>query len=169
MNTVDIPFNTIFTSLTTVNDSVTFEDLTTAVFILSGITEDLTPISLTISWGDGSVDKYENSVFKNYRETSIFGEVLYNKFSSIFAEHYTHIYSPSVSARFKKLSAEVMVEYSNGDIASLIQPIEITSGDFYETIGDVKLIKTNLLPLSGNNKQFMLATEIDGFLIETES
>ena len=169
MNYREISFTTAATAISAVNPLVELDDLTTVAFVLSGITEEFTPTTMTISWGDGSVNNFDNSVFKNYREVSIFGEVLYGNFSSLFAVDYLHSYAPSVSARFKSLSAEIMIEYSNGDVTSIIQPLRVLSEDYYETIGDVTLINTNILPLSSNPKQHMLVAEIDGYLIETES
>ena len=169
MNIQTIGFASSATALSSTLDEVKLYDLTSVTFILSGISESQVPLYLRVNWGDGNIETYENSFSKNYRVDSIIPEILYNKISSVLSNEISHIYYPSTSARYKLLSAEVNIEYINGDICSLIQPLKIITADYFESIGDMKHISTNILQLSGNNKQFMFSVEKGGFLIESES
>lgn len=144
-------------------------DHSTVTINISGITEEFIPTYLKIDWGDGSTDTYNNSLYKNYREVSILNEVLYGKYSSIFAETINHIYYPSSSARYKSLSAQVLIEYSDGNYSWFVIPIKIITGDYFETIFDLKHVGVNLLPLSANTKLHTFSTDAGGFLIESYS
>ncbi len=169
MNTQTIGFASSATALSSTLDEVKLYDLTSVTFILSGISESQIPLYLRVNWGDGNVETYENSFSKNYRVDSIIPEILYNKISSVLSNEISHIYYPSASARYKLLSAEVNIEYINGDICSIVQPFKIITADYFESIGDIKHISANILQLSGNNKQFMFSVDKGGFLIESES
>lgn len=170
MKTENISFETNTSAVSTVLPEIMLYDMTTVALTLSGISENQIPTLVKINWGDESVVEVANNSFiKNYREDSIFPEVMYNKFSTILGRKYTHIYYPSTIARFKSLSAQIVIEYFNGDRASIIQPLKILSEDFYESIQDLKHINTNILPVSGNNKQFIFSTLKDGFLVESET
>ena len=143
--------------------------MTSITVELYGISEDEIPLFLTVNWGDANIVRFQSSFVKDYRIDSIIPEILYNKESSLLSNTLTHLYYPSNSSRYKKLSAEINIEYSNGDICSLIQPITIITSDYFESIGDMKHIYTNILQLSSNNKQFIFSTDKGGFLIESES
>lgn len=169
MNTATIVFNSTTTAFSATYDEVKLYDYTTVTFILSGISEILYPTRLKINWGDGTIDHFYNKFVKDYKVDSIIPEILYNKTSTITLTPVSHLYYPSKTARYKKLSAEVYFEYFNGDVCSIVQPLNIITSDYFESIGDLKHIHTNILPLSSNNKQFIFSTEKGGFLIESES
>jgi len=169
MNTKSLYFSTSATSVSSTLPEIKLNDLTSVTITLSGISEIQAPLFLTINWGDGEIVRYQSSFTKDYRVDSIIPEILYNKFSSLLSNDQVHVYYPSISARYKKLSAEINIEYVNGDICSIIQPIKIITSDYFESIGDMKHIYTNILQLSGNNKQFLFSVDKGGFLIESES
>lgn len=169
MNTSTIGFTSSATALSSTLNEVKLYDLTTVTFVLSGISESQVPLYLRVNWGDGNVETYENSFSKDYKVDSIIPEVLYNKISSVLSKDISHVYYPSVSARYKLLSAEVNIEYINGDICSIVQPLKIISADYFESIGNMKHIATNILQTSNNSKQFMFSIDKGGFLIESES
>jgi hypothetical protein len=170
MNSEIINLNTSSTTISTTLAEQLLYDLTNVTFTLSGISEQQIPTKVKINWGDGSeVLIANNSFLKDYRKDSIFPEVLYNKFSTVLGKQYTHLYYPSTAARFKALSAQVVIEYFNGDKTSIVQPLKILSEDYYESIEDLKHLHTNILPVSGNNKQFIFSTLKDGFLVESET
>lgn len=169
MNNYTIGFASSATALSSTLTEVKFYDLTSATFILSGISEAQIPLYLRVNWGDGNIEVFENSFSKDYRVDSIIPEILYNKISSILSNEISHLYYPSTTARYKLLSAEVNIEYLNGDVCSIVQPIKIITSDYFESIGDMKHISANILQLSGNNKQFIFSVDKGGFLIESES
>ena len=169
MNTETIYLSSVSTSATNITDEVVLYDYTTVDISLSAVTEGYIPTYLKVDWGDGDSQVYNNSVYKTYREMSIFNEVLYGKYSSIFAETLQHTYYPSVSARYKSLSAQVLIEYSDGNYSWFVIPIKIVTGDYFETILDVKHIGMNVLPLSSNMKLHTFSVDAGGFLIESYS
>jgi hypothetical protein len=166
MNSYTLNLSTNSSSTTQIKSEVTFDDFTTLSINLSGLIETYIPIYLKIDWGDGLDDVYNNSVYKIYRQDSILNEVMYGKFSSIFNTVYTHSYYPSASARYKLLSAQVYVEYSNGQSSWFVQPIKIVTRDYFESIYDIKLINADILPLSSNDKHYQFSVDSGGFLIE---
>lgn len=167
MNSYTLSLSSNATSAVQIASEVIFDDYTTLNINLSGLTELFVPIYLRINWGDGLLQSFSNSVYKVYREDSIYNEVIYGKFSSIFNVDYPHSYYPSASARYKSLSAQVYVEYTDGNYFWFIQPIKIVTRDYFEAIYDIKLISTNLLPVSSNRKQQHYAIDEGGFLVET--
>jgi hypothetical protein len=169
MNTLDLTYTTTTPATTSIQAEQNLYDLTTVNLNLYKISEIVIPLYMTINWGDGNIQYFDNTLYRNYRTESIFNEVLYNVRSSILLNTASHTYYPSVSARFKQLSAQLLIEYTDGSICSIIQPLKITSGDYFETIGDMKHLKTNILPTETNEKQFVFSVDRGGFLIESES
>lgn len=169
MNTTTLYFSTSTSAVSSILPEIKLYDLTSVNISLSGIFEGALPLFLTINWGDGETLRLQGSFTKDYRVESIIPEILYNKFSSLLSNDRNHLYYPSTFARYKKLSAEINIEYINGDICSIIQPIKIITADYFESIGDIKHIHTNILQVSGNNKQYIFSVDKGGFLIESET
>jgi len=169
MNTLDLSYSTSIPATTVLKAEQNLYDLTTVNFNLCRISESSIPLYMSINWGDGRVEYFNNRLYRNYRKESILNEVLYNVRSSVLLDIHSHTYYPSASARFKQLSAEIFIEYTDSSICSIIQPFRITTGDYFETIGDMKHLKTNILPTDSNEKQFVFSVDRGGFLIESES
>ncbi len=167
MNTYTLSVSSDTTSAVEIRPEVVFDDHTTLVIKLSGLTETFIPIYAKLDWGDGQNETISNSLYKVYREESIFTEIISGKFSSVLNNTYIHSYYPSASARYKSLSAQIYVEYSNGNFSWFVQPIKIVTRDYFESIYDMKLLNTNILPIEGNIKQQHFSIDSGGFLIET--
>lgn len=167
MNYYTLSVASTATSAVEIKPEVVFDDHTTLIINLSGATETFIPIYLKLDWGDGENEVISNSLYKVYREESILTEVIYGKFSSILNNSYMHAYYPSTSARYKSLSAQVYIEYSNGNFSWFVQPIKIITRDYFESIYNMKLLNTTILPIVGNTKQQHFAIDTGGFLIET--
>lgn len=166
MNSYTLSLSSNATSAVEIRPEIIFDDHTTLRINLSGLTEAFVPIYLKLDWGDGVSEFVNNSLYKVYREDSILNEVIYGKFSSVLNEDYLHAYYPSASARYKLLSAQVYMEYSDGESSWFVQPIKIITRDYFESIYDIRLIDTNILPISSNNKQQHFSIDAGGFLIE---
>lgn len=147
---------------------IELDDLTTINLNLSGINERFIPLYMTIDWGDEDQETFDNSIFKTYRSDSIFPEILYGKFSSLLSETYSHIYYPSDTTLYNKLTAQVYIDYSNGDYTWIKIPLKIRNRDYFESIYDIDLINTNILPSTSNKKQHQFIIDEGGFLIEIE-
>jgi hypothetical protein len=158
--------SSVATSAVEIKSEATFDDFTTLHISLSGLTEIFVPIYLKIDWGDGENESFSNTLHKVYRKDSILNEVMYGKFSSIFSGEYAHTYYPSSTARYKNLSAQIYVEYSDGSFSWFVQPIKIVTRDYFESIYDIKMLDTNILPVSSNRKIHHFSIDEGGFLIE---
>lgn len=169
MNSLTISLSSPSPSYTKIYEELYIEDLTNVTVSLSGMNESILPLYMTIDWGDGNIESFDNDVYKNYRTSSIFAEVISGKFSSIFQNTYQHKYFPSPTTLYKSLTSQVMVEYCNGSINWFIIPMKIRTYDYFESISDLTLINTNILPESGNPKEHQFLTDKGGFLIESRN
>jgi hypothetical protein len=138
------------------------DDNTIFTIDLSDITETVLPTYVKIDWGDGVVEDFnENNIYDKSRENiNIF------KFSPLLTNLYKHEYTPSSTSLYKNLSAQVLINYSNGDMSWFVIPIQIRTYDYFEAVGDVKLVNTNILPISDNTKEHQLITTNGKFMIE---
>ena len=167
MNSYTISLSSNTLSTMNISDEISFYDLTTLTINLSGITEEKYPLFLKIDWGDGNSEFHDNTIFKNYRKSSIIPEILYSKFSSVL-KSYEHVYKPSETHLYKQLSAQVYIEYGTQQYNWFIIPIQIRNNGYFDAVGGLKLINTNLLPTENNNKQYQFLTDEGGFLIEIQ-
>jgi hypothetical protein len=126
---------------------------------LSYITERIVPISVRIDWGDGSIENFD----KNSSNNDIINIF---KFSPLLLNTYTHQYYPSESCLYKCLSAQILITYCNGDYSWFILPLKIRTYDYFESIRDIKLINTNILPNDDNSKEHQLLTSLNRYTIE---
>jgi hypothetical protein len=125
------------------------------------MSEKFLPIFMKIDWGDGSYNTYDNDVFVKSRDKiNIF------KISPILTNTYIKEYYPSDSALYKNLTAQILIEYSNGDHTWVTIPINIRSYDYFESIYDLNIVNTNILPVSSNSLAYQLKTSEGGFIIE---
>ena len=162
MNTSILALSSTTTNQTEQVALISMDDNTTFTLDLSNVTEIVLPTYVKIDWGDGIVEDFnENNIYNNSRENiNIF------KFSPLLTNLYKHEYKPSSTSLYKNLSAQVLVNYSNGDVSWFIIPIQIRTYDYFEAIGDVRLINTNILPISDNTKEHQLITTNGKFMIE---
>lgn len=135
---------------------------------MSGITEARYPIFLTIDWGDGTSETFDNKTYKNYRENSIIPEILYGKFSSVLQTTYEHVYHPSESSLIKQLTAQIYIEYGGNEFSWFLIPIKIENDSYFDVVGDMDLLHTNILPLTSNPKQQHFALDKGGYLVEVQ-
>lgn len=156
--------NTKFLSLssTNTNQNTTYPttgvvDHTSLVLSLSGITERILPTHLTIDWGDGVEDFFENDILQNQNIAS-------NVFSSLITSTYTHEYFPSTVSTSQTLTATVSIYYTNSDISTFTLPLSITNYDYVTSVGDIKLVNTDYL--QNGSKIHQLVTNEGGYLLE---
>lgn len=162
MNTYTLSLSSPSSSYISRLDSIYFDDHTKLTLDLSNIRESIIPNYVKINWGL-TVDSiiYDNDVYSSGRD-----DINTLRFSKVLNDTYSFEYYPSSTSLYKNLSAQVLVNYTNGDNAWFIIPIQIRTYDYFESIGDIKLINTNILPLSGNPLEYQLASTNDNQLIE---
>ena len=79
MNTKFLSLSSTNTSQTTILSTVGLIDYTLLSISLSGVTERLLPTHLSINWGDGKTDFFENDILQ-------IGNIVSNIFSSILID-----------------------------------------------------------------------------------
>lgn len=162
MNTYYVNLSSNSTTYTQNVPEVQMDDLSTLVLNLTGLNETLLPLFLKINWGIGDSIIYDNNIYKKGKTQSIIG----GHYSPLFMDRYRYVYYPAPESLYLTLSAQVLVTYSNGDVSRFVIPIKITTYDFDESIGDLSLINTNILPVEGNLSEHQLITLSGGYIIE---
>lgn len=168
MNTKTLILSTNSSSYIEVMDTVIFNDATVLNVTLNDVYEDILPISLQINWGDNNILYYDNDLYKLYKKESIIPEVLYGKFSKILQNTYSFEYYPSKTATYKKMTAQFLIKYTNKDTTLITIPIEIRSADYFESVYDMKLISSHILP-DNNIKTHKFLTNKGKYIVEVET
>jgi len=168
MNTKTLILSTTSSSYNKVMDTVILNDATVLNISLGDVYEDVLPISLQINWGDNNILYYDNDLYKVYRKESIIPEVIYGKFSKILQDTYSFEYYPSKTATYKKMTAQFLIKYTNKDTTLITIPIEIRSADYFESVYDMKMMSTHILPEDGF-KTHKFLTSKGNYVVEVES
>lgn len=134
------------------------DDHSTLIVDLTLINEDIPPTNIQFDWGDGNIENFDVNSIEPIG-INIF------KLSPLLKDGYIHIYYPSETALYKSLSAQILIHYCNGQYAWFIQPIKIRTFDYFESIGDMDLVNTTILP-SNNTKEYQLLTHKNQYAIE---
>ncbi len=162
MNSYTLRLSSTDTSNVSRLGELNFDDYTTLKINLQAVTETVIPLYAKIDWGTGSAPIiYDNDLYRNNRdERNLF------KFSPVLNASYTYDYYPSSYALYKSLSAQVLIQYANGDNSLFIIPIKIRTFDYLESLLDVNLINSNILSDSNNSMEYQLRTLKDNQLFE---
>ena len=139
---------------------VQLNDHTALNLRLDQLNQQFIPLFLRIDWGDGVLESFDNNIFPSSRSDI---DVL--SFNPILSEIYSHEYYPSSTSLYKSLTAQMMLTYSNLSSVWITIPLQIRTYDYFESIYDLKLINTNILPLNNNPKEHQLLTDKGGFTI----
>jgi hypothetical protein len=94
--------------------------------------------------------------------------VIYGKFSKILQDTYSFEYYPSKTATYKKMTAQFLIKYTNKNTTLITIPIEIRSADYFESVYDMKMISTHILPEDGF-KTHKFLTSKGNYVVEVES
>ncbi len=161
MNKYTIELTSTTSEHTQILPEVSLSDHTELSIDLNGVDEKILPIYVTIDWGDGNRESHDNNVYIQGRENiNIF------KQNPVLSNIYTNQYYPSETALYRSLSAQVLIYYANGQKAWFICPISIRTYDYFESIGDIEIINTNLLPVNDNGIEYQLKTSEGHFTLE---
>lgn len=168
MNTKSIVLSTNSSSYVEVMDTLILNDATTLTVFLGDVYEDVLPLSLKINWGDDNILYYDNDLYKNYRNESIINEIIYGKFSKILQQEYSFDYYPSTTHTYKRTKVQFLIEYTNNNKSLITLPIEIRSSDYFESVGDIKMISTHVIP-EDNIKLHKFITDKYNYIVETSN
>jgi hypothetical protein len=168
MNTYNLFLSSNTTGITETMSNIDIFDQTLFTIDITGVSEIVPLKNISINWGDGVESVFSNRLFKNYRTESIFPELTAGKFSSIFNEEINHKYNLSNSI-YTLLTCQVLIEFVNNKHNLYIIPITFKTYEFFDAIGELFLVNTNLLPLPGNNVKMTFMTSINNQIIESTS
>lgn len=147
------------------HDEFTVKSDTLVNLNLININEDIFRVkTLTIDWGDGTVETYNTDIYLDYYNESIIPELLYNKGWSVCLE-YNHTYNPTSSAYFNKYVINVQLTYLNTVVGQFILPIKVAKPSLYDRVSDLKIVNTQILPLSTSNTLLNLQTDKEFYII----
>lgn len=162
MNTYYLYLATTSTSAVQTLPEVEMDDLSTLVLNITGFNETVLPLFLKINWGIGESVIYDNNIYKTGKSQSI----LDGHYSPLFMDTYSHVYYPAPDSPSLSLSAQLLVTYATGAVTRITIPIKIETYTYAESIGDLTLINTNILPLEDNLSEHQLKTLSGGYIIE---
>lgn len=153
MNTIYVNLSSIYENQTIKKEINNIKGNSTIQFILTGINEEVNDaLSLELNWGDSSnIESYKKDLVFNYKEKSIFDEILYGKLGGSVMTQYKHTYTPNLSANFTSLTAQLLIYYSNGVYADLYFPITLISESYYDNIKKFSINNTQMNSLSTSN------------------
>ena len=159
MNTYTLFLSSPATAYATVLPQISLDDHTRFILDAQGLAETTVPIYVKIDWGDSSMVLHDNP-FAFANNLNIV------RFSTLLNAQYTHDYLPSSTALYKLLSAQVMVKYSNSNMTHIVIPLKIRTYGYMESIGDMSLANTNILPVEGNPSEHQIRTSKDDYIVE---
>lgn len=158
---IDLPATTANTDV--LKSEITFKSDPTITFVLTGISEEANQaLTLDINWGDGSeINFNQKDLVFNYKNESIFNEMLYGKLGGTILDTYDHTYVPSTSSFATSLTAQFLVHYNNGFYANIFQPIKLVRESYYDNIQKLGIQSTQMVGASGSNTVANLESAFD--------
>lgn len=132
---------------------VSVKGKTTITFVLTGINESRNYATyLTINYGDSteSINVQKDLVY-DYKNKSIFNEVLFDKTGGTIMSTYENIYSNESSNFNSSLTAQFLITFRDGSKTLFIQPLNIYNVSYYDEIGELSITNSQISPLSTSN------------------
>ena len=152
MNTIYLNLSSIYSNTTLTQNNLYLKGDSTLQFILTGVSEEVNDvISLEINWGDSTIENYKRDLVYNYKEKSIFTEILYGKLGGSVMTDYNHTLSLNPSSNFTALTAQLLIYYSNGVYADIYLPLTLVSESYYDNIKKFAINNTQMNSLSSSN------------------
>lgn len=161
MNSYTLNLSTTNTSTIQFLNRINFDDISRLTLNLNSVNEKTLPIYLKINWGVGTSVLYDNDVSR--LDSNSLNLLSY---SPLFNKTYSFEYYPSKTALYRDLSAQLLIKYADGNYTWIVIPIRVKTSGYTDSVGDLTLINTNILPKEGNTAEHQLKTSVDGYLIE---
>lgn len=156
----------------TQGDAVIFSDIiyikgqSTFELSLSGINETVNKVkSIVIDWGDNSpVETNTLGLVKNYYNESVINEFLTGVDQTICTSYY-HTYYPIQSSYLIERTCKAIVTFLTNEQTLFSQttleiyvPLRISQTSYYDSVEELFLVNSQLLPLSTSNTLLNLQT-----------
>ena len=152
MNTVYVNLSSIYSNNTLKNEELYLKGDSTLQFVLTGVNEEVNDvISLEINWGDSTIENYKKDLVYNYKEKTIFNELIYGKLGGSVMTNYNHTLTLNPSSNFTSLTAQLLIYYSNGVYADVYYPLTLISESYYDNIKKFAINNTQMNSLSTSN------------------
>ena len=152
MNTVYVNLSSIYSNTTLKNEELYLKGDSTLQFVLTGVNEEVNDvISLEINWGDSTIENYKKDLVYNYKEKTIFNELIYGKLGGSVMTNYNHTLTLNPSSNFTSLTAQLLIYYSNGVYADVYYPLTLISESYYDNIKKFAINNTQMNSLSTSN------------------
>ena len=152
MNTVYVNLSSIYSNITLKNEELYLKGDSTLQFVLTGVSEEVNDaISLEINWGDATIENYKKDLVYNYKEKTIFNELIYGKLGGSVMTFYNHPFDLNPSSNFTTLTAQLLIYYSNGVYADIYYPLTLVSESYYDNIKKFAINNTQMNSLSTSN------------------
>lgn len=161
MNTYTLKLSTKNTTTISFLNEIVLDDYTELILNVERLSETYLPMYIKIDWGVGKSEIYDNNISKITPNTL---NVI--NYSPIFTKKYSFEYYPSPIASYRSLSAQLLVKYVNGDVSWIVIPIQVKTMGYADSINDLTLINTNILPIEENNSEHQLKTLEGNYIIE---
>lgn len=135
--------------------------------VLTGVSESKFRVDFVeIDWGDGSsVETYKRDLFYNYKNQSIFNEVLYGKVAGSVMLVYSHNYSNDTTAYALKYTGSFTFYYNDGSLIYIEQPIIVYWGSFYDDVDRLSVLDTQIQPIATNDTFLNLESSKDRAIV----
>ena len=132
---------------------VSVKGKTTITFVLTGVNEARNYATyLTINYGDSTANiNVQKDLVYDYKNKSIFNEVLFDKTGGTIMSTYENIYSNETSNFNSPLTAQFLITFRDGSKTLFIQPLNIYNASYYDEIGELSITNSQVSPLSTSN------------------
>ena len=159
MNTANVFYNlsAADSNIMLIKEPLIFKGSTSLNFILTGIVEEENEVlAIHIDWGDGTPKQIiQKDLIFDYREQSILNEIIYGKIRGRITTTYAHtFYNNSLSSHNISLTSQFLLSFNNGVYINFVQPISIFTNSYYDEIGDLNILNTQIIATSANNTFF---------------
>ena len=167
MNNLTLSLSTNQAALTATGETLNLFDITEVGLDIINIFKNTFPAYISFDWGDGSpVEEPEIITFRTYRKDSIFDEITKGVAPVFLSKTYKHIYKPSSTALIKKMNLKIGIQYITGEITEITHPVNVRTEGYYENIGDISLVDTNILDNTDYSSNFVFRGKVDDYILE---
>tara|TARA_R110001583_G_scaffold11403_4_gene51627 strand:- start:6377 stop:6922 length:546 start_codon:yes stop_codon:yes gene_type:complete len=145
-------------------------DVTEVSLDLSGVYDGVFPNYISIDWGDNTpVYEPDIIIYRNYKKDSIFPELTGALKPMFLDTSYKHNYYPSDYALNKSVVFKMNIGYITGETTQLSAPLNIRTGSYYETVGDMDVIGLDLINTENNSSRFTFVTKEGDYTVQLDN
>ena len=162
MNNYEISLQSTTSSSIQTLDEIEILDYSEISLNLENLFKKVIPIFLTIDWGDGTKETFDNDLYKQVskQELNIFN------MNPLFTKKYKHEFFPSETSLYKQFQIQVLLFYSNLEYSIFTIPVKIRTLEYFESLYDIKIKDVNIIPENNNPKRYHFESVLDNQIFE---